>query len=151
MRGHAEGRIRPEGPGQAGEGPRANLMEFNKAKGKVLPVSRGNPRHKPSLGTEGMGSSPKEKDLGVLGGWKTACEPATCAHSPESHPCAGLHPEQCGQQGEWGGFSPSAPLCETPLQCWVQLWGHQQQKDTDLLERGLLWPRGCSGGWSTPL
>ena len=23
-----------------------------------------------------------------------------------------------------------------PLQCWVQLWGHQQQKDMDLLERG---------------
>ena len=36
-----------------------------------------------------------------------------CAGSPESHPCAGLHPEQCGQQGE-GGILPSAPLSGDP-------------------------------------
>ena len=43
----------------------ANLVECNKAKGKVLPMGRGNPKHKHRLGDEGIESSPKEKDLGV--------------------------------------------------------------------------------------
>ena len=55
----------PEGPGQAGEVGHANLMEFNKAKGKVLPMGQGNPKYKHRLGEKWMESSSKEKDLGV--------------------------------------------------------------------------------------
>ena len=45
---------------------RVNLLKFNKAKCKLLPMGRGNPKHKHSLGDEWIESSPAEKDFGVL-------------------------------------------------------------------------------------
>ena len=61
----------PEGPGQAGEVGHANLMEFNKAKGKVLPMGRGNPKHKHRLGDEGIESSLWRRTLGYE--WMENC------------------------------------------------------------------------------
>ncbi|KAK4806776.1 hypothetical protein QYF61_005572 [Mycteria americana] len=43
-----------------------NLMQFNKGKGKVLPLERNNPRHQYMLGATQLESSLAEKDLGVL-------------------------------------------------------------------------------------
>lgn len=50
---------------------------------KVLHLGRGNPRHTGRLGREVTGSSPAEKDLGVVVEQRQR-EPAVCSHSPES-------------------------------------------------------------------
>ncbi|GAB0185871.1 hypothetical protein GRJ2_001052400 [Grus japonensis] len=44
----------------------ANHMKFNKAKCKILHMSQSNSKHSYRLGGEWIGSSPEEKDLGML-------------------------------------------------------------------------------------
>ena len=123
-------------------------MEVNKAKGKVLPMGGGNPKHKSRMEEEWLESSPEEKDLVGLVGRKLPVSQQRALAAQKATRGLGCTQSSVGSRAR-GGFSPSALLCETPLQCWVQLWGHQHQKDTDLLERGQRRPRRFSGGRST--
>ncbi|PKU32538.1 rna-directed dna polymerase from mobile element jockey-like [Limosa lapponica baueri] len=43
-----------------------NLRKFNEVKCNVLHMGPGNPKHKYRLGREWIGSSPEEKDLGLM-------------------------------------------------------------------------------------
>jgi len=69
-----------------------NLMNFHKAKHKVLHVGQDN------ANGEWIESSPEEKDLGVLVDEKLNMN----AHSPEGQPYPGLHEKQRGQQVKQG-------------------------------------------------
>ena len=106
----------------------ANLTEFNKAKGKVLPMGRGNPRHKHRLGEEGLESSPKEKDLGVLVGGKLPVSQQHALAAQKATRVLGCTQSSVGRRARGGDSPPLLRSRETPLQCWVQLW-RQQQKD----------------------
>ncbi|KAK4816544.1 hypothetical protein QYF61_017745 [Mycteria americana] len=90
------------------------LIRFNKAKGKVLHLSRGNPQYQYGLGDEEIESSPAEKDLGLLVDEKTGHELAMCTCSPESQLYPGLHQKKRGQQVEGGDSAPLLHSGETP-------------------------------------
>ena len=59
-------------------------------------------------------SSPEEKDLRVLVDDKLDMTGQCALAAQESQPYPGLHPQQCGQQGEGGDSAPLLCSAETP-------------------------------------
>ena len=80
-------------------------MEFNKAKGKVLPVGLGNPKHKSRLGEEWLESSPKEKGLGVLVGGKLTVSQQRALAAQKATGVLGCIQSSVGSRAR-GGDSP---------------------------------------------
>jgi len=114
----------------------ANLMRFNKAKCKVLPMGRGNPKHKHRLGRERTESSPEEKDLGVLGD-KKLNRTQQCVLAAQTANCAlGCVPSNVGSKAREGILPLCSTLVRPPRESCVQLWSPQHRTDLDLLEWG---------------
>ena len=84
-------------------------MEFNKAKGKVLPMGRGNPQHKSRLGDEWIESSPEEKDLEVSVDGKLTVSRQRPPAAQKATRVLGCTQSSVGSRA-MGGLSPSAPL-----------------------------------------
>ncbi|KFW63963.1 hypothetical protein AS28_08918, partial [Pygoscelis adeliae] len=112
-----------------------NPVRFNKAKCRVLPLGRGNPRYQSRLGDEGMESSPAEKDLGVLVDEKLDMS-QQCALAAQKVKCIlGCIQSSVASRAREGTLPLCSALVRPPLEHCVQLWSPQHKKDTDLLER----------------
>ncbi|GAB0204811.1 hypothetical protein GRJ2_002946900 [Grus japonensis] len=116
-------------------------MKFNKAKGRVLHMGRGNPKHSYRLGGEWIESSPEEKDLGLSVGDKPNMS-RHCALAAQKANCI----PGCIQSSVTSrSREVILPLYSAPvrphLEYYVELWGPQHQEDVELLEQVQRRPR----------
>jgi len=113
----------------------ADLMNFNKAKCKVMHLGQGNPKHKYRLGRELIERSPEEKDLGVLADKKLSMT-WQCALTAQKANCIlGCIKRSVTSRLREGILPLYSALVRPHQESRIQLWSPQHRKDLDLLER----------------
>jgi len=111
-----------------------NLTRFSKVKCNVLHPGQGSPHYQYRLGDEGIGSSPAEKDLGVLGDEKLDMSHQCVLAAQKANCPLDCIPSSVGSRAREGILPLYSALVRPHLESCIQLWSPQCRKDMELLE-----------------
>jgi len=128
-------RMPPEGPGQARELGMCELPDVQQGQVQGPPPGPGQPPVSTQAGGWMDGEQPCQGGLGGAGEGKAGHEPAVCARSPESQPCPGLHPQQCGHRAREEILPLCPALLRHPQESCIQLWSPQHRAERELLDQ----------------
>ncbi|GAB0175536.1 hypothetical protein GRJ2_000018800 [Grus japonensis] len=112
-----------------------NLMKFNKAKCKVLHMGWGNSKHNYRLSGEWIENSPEEKDLGMLLDKKLNMSRQCALAAQKASRVLGCITRSVTSRSREGILPLYSALVRPHLEYCIQLWGSQDKKDMELLER----------------